>query len=305
MSKIEGVFNILATPFAPDGSVDVPSLRNLVTFQIDKGVHGFTILGVMGEAAKLTVEERRLVVDTVLETVDGQVPVVVGTSHDEVATCIELSNSAVAAGATGVMVAPPFFETPTRDADKVRVFYEEVAASYSGPIVVQDFPPVNNAYMSPEFLAELTEDIPTARHLKLEDPPLLQKISAILGLTDKYLVFGGLGGMFFLEELHRKAAGTMTGFAFTELLIAIYDAMQEGNLEEATRIFDHYLPLIRFENQPGINLTIRKELLHRRGAIAHASPRQPYAPIDNQTHIELTWILQRVGIKDPTQRIAI
>jgi 4-hydroxy-tetrahydrodipicolinate synthase len=303
VSKIAGVFNILATPFDLDGSVDVQSLRNLVTFQIDKGVHGFTILGVMGEAAKLTVEERKLVVDTVLETVDGRVPVVVGTSHNEVGTCIELSNSAVEAGATGVMVAPPFFESPTQDDDKIRMFYEEVAASYSEPIVVQDFPPVNNAYMSPEFLAELAEQIPTARHLKLEDPPLLQKISTILDLTDKYRIFGGLGGMFFLEELNRKAAGTMTGFAFTEILIAIYDAMQQGNLEEASRIFDHYLPLIRFENQPGINLTIRKEILYRRGAIAHASPREPFAQIDDQTHEEITWMHQRVGINDPTQRI--
>lgn len=303
MSSIAGVFNILATPFSPDGSVDIPSLSNLVAFQIDKGVHGFTILGVLGEAAKLTVDERKLVVDTVLETVNGQVPVVVGTSHNDVHTCVELSNSALAAGATGMMIAPPFFEKPTRDDDQIQVFYDKVASAYSGPIVVQDFPPVNNAYMSPEFLAGLADDIPTARHLKLEDPPLLQKISAILALTDKYLIFGGLGGMFFLEELNRKAAGTMTGFAFTEILIAIYDAVKQGNLEEATRVFDHYLPLIRFENQPGINLTIRKEILYRRGAIAHASPREPFAPIDHQTHDEISWMLQRVGIKDPTQRI--
>jgi 4-hydroxy-tetrahydrodipicolinate synthase len=305
MSTIAGVFNILATPFASDGSIDIPSLRNLVSFQMDKGAHGFTILGVMGEAAKLTVEERQLIVDTVIDTVNGQVPVVVGTSHNDVRTCINLSNNALAVGATGVMIAPPYFATPVHDDEQIMAFYEEVAASYSGPIVVQDYPPVNNATMSPQFLARIADNIPNARHLKLEDPPLLEKISAILALTDKYLIFGGLGGMFFLEELHRKAAGTMTGFAFTEILVAIYDAMQQGKLEAATRIFDRYLPLIRFENQPVINLTIRKELLRRRGAIAHAMLREPFAPVDDKTHEEITWMLQRVGISDPTQRVEL
>ncbi|MCI0713392.1 MAG: dihydrodipicolinate synthase family protein [Chloroflexi bacterium] len=305
MSRIAGVFNILATPFSPDGSIDIPSLRNLVSFQIDKGAHGFTILGVMGEAAKLTVEERQLVVETVIDTINGQVPVVVGTSHNDVHTCIDLSNNALAVGATGVMIALPFFATPVHDDDQIMAFYEEVAASYSGPIVVQDYPPVNNAYMSPQFLARIADNIPNARHLKLEDPPLLEKISAILSVTDKYLIFGGLGGMFFLEELRRKAAGTMTGFAFTEILVAIYDAMQHDNLDEATRIFDYYLPLIRFENQPLISLTIRKELLHRRGAIAYAALRQPFAPIDEKTHEEITWMLQRVGIGDAAQRVDV
>ena len=112
---------------------------------------------------------------------------------------------------------------------------------------------------------------PNARHLKLEDPPLMQKISAILAETDKFEIFGGLGGMFLLEELARGASGTMTGFAFTEILVAVYEAFNAGDKARATEIFDQYLPLIRFENQPGINLTIRKLLLHKRGAIAHPS----------------------------------
>jgi 4-hydroxy-tetrahydrodipicolinate synthase len=303
MSRISGVFNILATPFTQDGDIDIESLQNLVRFQLDKGVHGFTILGVMGEAAKLTVDERKRVVDTVISVVDDQVPIVVGTSHNSVHTCIELSNNAIASGATGVMIAPPFFDTRVEDDAQILGFYENVARSYTGPIVVQDFPPVNNVFMSPAFLAKLGEHIPTARHLKLEDPPLLEKITAIREQTDKYLIFGGLGGMFFLEELKRGAAGTMTGFAFTEVLVAVYEAMQRDDVAAATGLFDEYLPLIRFENQPGINLTIRKELLFRRGAIACATPREPFSPIDTTTHDEITWMLQRVGIANPTDNI--
>ncbi|MGB7339742.1 MAG: dihydrodipicolinate synthase family protein [Phototrophicaceae bacterium] len=301
MGKITGIFNILATPFDKNMAVDVPSLQNLVNFQIDKGAFGLTILGVLGEAAKLSVDERKLVLDTVMETVNGRVPIVVGTSHQDLSTCIELSQSAFASGADGVMIAPPRMENPT-DA-QVTALYSAIAEKVSEPIVVQDFPPVNGVIMSPDFLAALAEEIPNARHLKLEDPPLMQKISAIQERTDKYEIFGGLGGMFLLEELKRGAAGTMTGFAFTEILVAVYNTFKSGDIANAERIFDQYLPLIRYENQPQINLTIRKELIRRRGAIAEGSPRKPFNPIDAGTHEELSWLLQRVGIADPTQKI--
>jgi 4-hydroxy-tetrahydrodipicolinate synthase len=300
--QITGVFNILATPFLPDGQIDVESLRRLVGFQIDKGVHGLTILGVLGEAAKLTVDERQQVVAEVLGTVAGRVPVVVGTSHADVAICAQLSNEAVAQGAAGVMIAPPRFPDGATD-DKVLAFYEAVAGRYAHPIVVQDFPPVNDVIMSADLLATLAERIPAARYLKLEDPPLMQKIGAVRARTDKFQVFGGLGGMFFLEELERGADGTMTGFAFSEILLAVFTAHRTGEPAAAAAIFDHYLPLIRFENQPVINLAIRKLLLRRRGAIAWEGLRKPFAPIDAGTEAELERILKRVGISDPTQTV--
>jgi len=300
-AKITGIFNILATPFTADYAVDVESLKNLVEFQIDKGAYGLTILGVLGEAAKLNVDERKLVMETVVETVAGRIAIVVGTSHPETSTCIDLSKAAFAAGAAGVMIAPPRMDNPTDE--KVMALYSEIAEAIDQPIVVQDFPPINGVIMSPDFLTALAEKIPNARHLKLEDPPLMQKIAAIRERTDKYEIFGGLGGMFLLEELNRGASGTMTGFAFTEILVAIFKAFNDGHKAEAEAIFDKYLPLIRYENQPTINLTIRKELLKRRGAIAHATPREPFAPIDAGTHDEISWIFQRVGITDPTQKL--
>ena len=298
---ITGIFNILATPFDALQQVDVASLRHLITFQLDKGAHGLTILGVLGEAAKLSVDERKQVMDTVMETVNGRVPVVVGTSHPDTATCIALSRAAFAAGAAGVMIAPPRLDKPTDEA--VLALYEDIGSAVGHPIVVQDYPVVNNVFMSADLLATLADQNPHVRHLKMEDPPLMTKIRAIRACTNKLAIFGGLGGMFLLEELKAGADGTMTGFAFTEILIAIFDAFRAGNLAEAERIFDHYLPLIRFENQPVINLTIRKELLYRRGAIAHPALRDPFAPIDAGTHDEISWIFDRVGITDPTQKL--
>ncbi len=299
--QITGIFNILATPFDAERRVDIASLRRLVEFQLDKGAHGFTILGVLGEAAKLSVDERRLVMETVMATIAGRVPIVVGTSHQDTATCIALSQAAFNAGASGVMIAPPRMEHPTDDA--VLALYRTIAEAVDGPLVVQDYPVVNNVILSPPLIAALAEQIPAIRHLKMEDPPLMEKISAIRAHTERVAIFGGLGGMYLLEELRRGAAGTMTGFAFTEILIAVYDAFCAGRMAEAERIFDHYLPLIRFENQPLINLTIRKELLYRRGAIACPALRDPFAPIDAGTHDEIGWILARVGISDPTRKL--
>lgn len=304
MSDIIGIFNILATPFKEDYSLDVESLRRLVRFQMSLGVQGLTILGVLGEAAKLTVPERKQVMDTVMETVNGQIPVVVGTSHPELETCIQLSREAQAAGAAGVMIAPPPMPGATDD-DLVN-YYAKIAESCGDlAIVAQDYPKVNDIIMSPDMLAQLADTVDTVRQLKLEDPPLMQKVTAIRQRTDKLTIFGGLGGMFLLEELARGTDGTMTGFAFSEILVAIYEAYSSGERERATLIFDKYLPLIRYENQPEINLPIRKELLRRRGAIDCSTPREPFKPLDEGTHTEIEWMLQRVGIDDPTRTVSI
>ena len=298
---ITGIYNILATPFTAELAVDEASLRRLVEFQLEMGAYGLTILGVLGEAAKMTVDERTRVMEIVLEVVAGRVPVIVGTSHPDTAQRIALSKAAVAAGALGVMIAPP--PMPGCTDDDIIALYAEVAAAMDAPIVVQDFPPVNNVTMPAEMLARLAEQIPNARTLKLEDPPLMEKISAIRAHTDQFAILGGLGGMFLLEELGRGAAGTMTGFAFTEILVAVYQAWQAGDRAQAVSIFDRYLPLIRYENQPVINLTIRKELLYRRGAMATPLLRKPFTPIDVGTHDELTWVLARVGIAEPQKKV--
>ena len=300
MSRLVGIFNILATPFAEDGSLDIPSLHKLVRFQIACGVDGLTILGVLGEAAKLSVSERQQVLEEVVAAVASEIPVVVGTSHPQDETCQLLCQTAAEAGAAAVMVAPPprFAQL---DETSLHEYFSTLVSGLEIPIIVQDFPPVNDLHMSPQFIAQLAENIPSARYLKLEDPPLMRKISAILSKNPDVVIFGGLGGMFLLEELRRGAAGTMTGFAFPEILLAVQRAQRRGDYDHAERIFDQYLPLIRYENQPLINLALRKYLLYLRGAIDFPAPRKPYEPPGEGLEEELNWILRRVGIQDPRE----
>ena len=101
----KGVFTIAVTPFLPDGALDWNSVDRMVDFYIEKGATGLTILGMMGEAGKLTADAAIAIVKRV--TARSTVPIVVGVSAPGFAAMKTLSDAAMDAGAAGVMVAPP------------------------------------------------------------------------------------------------------------------------------------------------------------------------------------------------------
>ncbi|MGE0360808.1 MAG: dihydrodipicolinate synthase family protein [Vicinamibacterales bacterium] len=295
---LQGVFNITPTPFHPDGSLDLESLARLTTFTRDTGVQGMTILGVLGEADKLTDAERDRVIGATLEAAGPAFPICVGTTHAGTDGCIAFSRRAAALGARAVMVAPPRLARSNDAA--LRAHYLAVAEAIDIPVVVQDFPPaVGGITMSPELIAGLAAASPRLVHLKLEDEPSPMKVSQVLAANPAVRVFGGLGGMMFLEELRHGAVGTMTGFAFPEILVAIHRAHAAGDADTAARVFYTYCPLIRFENQPRINLALRKHLYQRRGVIASARARAPFAAVDAATLADLDDLLTRLGLDRP------
>lgn len=285
---MHGVFNILATPFDESGKIDEESLRSLVDFQVKAGAAGLTILGIMGEVSKLAEAERDLVVTTVLSQVEGRIPVVVNATHSGTRVVIDLARRAADAGAAGIMVAPP---SNLRNLDGLADFYRTISQATSLPIVVQDEPVTTGVIMPASFLAGL--GLPM---IKLEEAPVPAKISRILEKRPEARIFGGLGGLYFLHELQRGAVGTMTGFAYTEILVSIYNDFTEGRPEQARDTFYRYLPLISYEGQSGIGLAIRKEILKRRGAIRCADIRMPGLRLDRQGQDEVSRVLQFVGL---------
>lgn len=296
---LTGVYNITPTPFHPDGSIDESSLRSLTTFTRERGVNGMTILGVLGEADKLTEAERDRVIATTIDAAGDGFPICVGTTHAGTDGCIALSRRAQALGAKAVMVAPPKLAR-TNDAAIAR-HYLTVADAIDLPIVVQDFPPaVGGVTMSVELIASLASRAPQCRFLKLEDEPSPMKVSQVRAASPDVRIFGGLGGVMFLEELRHGASGTMTGFAFPEILVEIYRRFTSGDRDGATEVFYRYVPLMRFENQARINLALRKHIYHRRGAIASPHVRAPYTPVDDETLADLTDILTRLGLATAT-----
>ncbi len=292
---LTGIYNITPTPFKADGSLDEPSLRRLTEFTRGTGVNGMTILGVLGEADKLTERERERVTEIVIETAGDRFPICVGTTHAGTDGCIAYSRRAQEQGAKAVMIAPPKLAR-SNDAALER-HYLAVAEAVDVPVVVQDFPPaVGGITMSVELIARLASASPRLSFLKLEDDPAPMKITQILAVSKAVRIFGGLGGMMFLEELRHGAIGTMTGFAFPEILVEIFAKFTRGDRDGATDVFYKYLPIIRFENQPRINLALRKHIYHLRGVIASARVRSPFTPVDSDTLADLDDIIARLGL---------
>jgi 4-hydroxy-tetrahydrodipicolinate synthase len=285
------VYSVLPTPFDASGEFDAESLGRVIELFINDGVSGFTALGVTSEVARLTDAERDRVLDATLAYVNGRVPVVAGTTADGLRTCIDYTRRAKAAGAAFVMISPPRMLKINSDA--VAKHFHEVAAAVDIPIIVQDYPPISGYAMEASLLARIAREVPSARIVKLEDPPTPFKTSRILeqakGLDVK--IYGGLGGVFLFEELLAGAYGAMTGFAFPVILVNIVNLFRAGKLDEAADVFYRHVPLMRFEFQEGIGMAIRKEVLKRRGAIAHASIRPPGGTLDAPTLAALDRVL--------------
>jgi 4-hydroxy-tetrahydrodipicolinate synthase len=294
--KLEGVYSVLPTPFTASGDVDELSLRRVIDLFVGAGVQGVTALGVTGEVARLEDGERRRVLEVVVEQVDGRIGVVAGTTAEGTRTCIHYSRHAKEVGATAVMVSPP--RMPKLNSEAVVRHFTALAEAVDIEIVVQDYPPISGYAMEPSLLARIAKQIPRARTIKLEDPPTPFKTTRILeqaGDTE-VRIFGGLGGVFLLEELIAGATGAMTGFAFPELLVQIVSLYRAGKVDEAADVFYRAVPLMRFEFQEGIGMAIRKEVLHRRGALDSAVTRAPAAQLDGPTRQALdrvmAWVQQ-------------
>jgi 4-hydroxy-tetrahydrodipicolinate synthase len=291
MTAFGGVFSVLPTPFDASGEFDPDSLKRVIDLFLADGVNGFTALGVTSEVARLTDTERDRVIDTVVAHVNGRVPVVVGTTAEGFCPCLEYTKRAKAAGAAAVMISPP--RMPKINSDAVAKHFADVAWNADMPIIVQDYPPISGYAMEPALLARIARDVPAARTIKLEDPPTPFKTTKILQQADglDVKIFGGLGGVFLLEELMAGAAGAMTGFAFPAVLVQVVSLFRAGKIDEAADVFYRKVPLMRFEFQEGIGMAIRKEVLRRRGALASAVIRAPGGQLDETTRLALDRVM--------------
>lgn len=281
-----GVYLIAVTPFSDDGALDLASTDRMVDFYLECGVTGLTVLGIMGEATKLTAEESRLFVRQVLARVAGRVPVVVGASAPGFAPMRELTDSVMSLGAAGVMVAPP---ATLRTDDQIAAYFDMVNETLGPdvPWVLQDHPMATGVQLSTSVILRILNQSPGCVMLKHEDCPGLAKLSALRAASERgevkrvSILTGNGGGLFLPEELLRGADGAMTGFAYPEMMVAVCRAHAAGQLDQAQDIFDAYLPLARYEQQAGIGLAVRKHILAERGVIASAAIRKPGPRLSN------------------------
>lgn len=296
--QAEGVYIISATPFDDRGGIDFDSADRLVDFYLDSGVSGMTILGMMGEAPKLSGEESLQFMRHVLKRVGGRIPVVVGVSNAGLDNLTALSNASMEAGACGVMIAP---NAALNTEDKLYNYYAQVCAALGPdiPICYQDFPLTTAAHISAATFNRMVRDMAQLVMLKHEDWPGLGKLSAVRADAEKtgtrrVSILVGNGGLYLPQELARGADGAMTGFAYPEMLVNVVKRYKAGDVDGAEDLFDAYLPLVRHEQQPGFGLAVRKEVLRRRGVIKSAATRAPGPKLDAAGQAELTRLMERL-----------
>lgn len=293
----KGVYIIAATPFTDDGALDLQSVDRLTDFYLSCGVHGFTLLGMMGEAHKLTSDESIDVVKRVIGRA-GNRQIIVGVSHAGLENVRRLSHEVMVAGAAGVMVAPP---PGLKGDDGIYNYYAQVFAALGPdiPVVYQDYPQTTGIYLPPPVSERLVDDFKQLVMLKHEDAPGLAKLTRVREGERKpgrrrVAILVGNGGLYYPQELRRGADGAMTGFAWPEMLVQVYDLFTAGKVEEAEDLFDIYLPLVRHEVQPAIGLALRKEVLFKRGAIKSPRQRAPGSSLTAADRAELEGMIARL-----------
>jgi len=296
-----GMFVIAATPFAAGGAIDWPSVDTLVDFYLAEGVHGVTLLGVMGEAPKLSDQERLDLVQRVLARVDGRVPVLVGVSDAGLDRLVQFATQCMDAGAAGVMVAG----NRGQDTDEqVHGWFARVLERLGPdiPVCLQDYPPTTGVHVSVDVVNRLIDAHANLVLFKHEDLPGLAKLSRLRagaggGARRRVGILVGNGGLYVPQELARGADGIMTGFAFPGVLAEVWRRFAAGAADRAEDLYDLYLPLLRHEQQIGFGLALRKEVLRRRGAIACAAARAPGPALSSRDVAELERLLARLRAK--------
>ena len=304
--EASGVYPIAPTPFLPDGSVDWDSADRLFEFYHGIGSDGVTVLGIMGEAPKLEPEEAVGLVKRAVAKM-GAKPIIVGVSAPGFAAMRSLARQVMELGAGGVMIAPP---PSLRTDDQIVGYYAQAVEAIGSdiPFVIQDYPLTLSVVMTPAVIRRIIQDNPSCVMLKHEDWPGLEKISALRkfeaeGSLRRVAILTGNGGLFLDFEMERGADGANTGYAFPELLIDVVRAHRAGRRDDAHDIFDAHLPLLRYEQQQGVGLAVRKYVMMKRGILAHDAQRKPGAGLTAAAKAEIDYLLARLARHDPRARV--
>ncbi|MEN0075864.1 MAG: dihydrodipicolinate synthase family protein [Paracraurococcus sp.] len=302
----QGVYVIAPTPFHPDGRIDEASTDRMTEFFLEAGCDGMTILGVMGEAPKLDGAEALEISRRIIRRA-GKAGIIVGVSAPGFAAMRTLAHGVMEAGAAGVMIAPP---NTLRTDDQIVAYYTQAVQAIGAdiPFVLQDYPLLFQVQMTPGVIRRIVQALPSCVMLKHEDWPGLEKISTLRGYQAEgsmrpISILCGNGGLFLDFECERGADGAMTGYAFPDMLVELVRLARAGERDRAHDLFDAHLPLIRYEQQFGVGLAVRKYVLMRRGIIASDAQRAPGGTLGQRAVSEVEYLLTRLARHDPRARL--
>jgi dihydrodipicolinate synthase/N-acetylneuraminate lyase len=285
----------MPTTFDDRGELDLDSQKRCTDFMIDAGSNGLCILANFSEQFVLTDDERTLLIDTILDHVAGRVPVIVTTTHFSSKVCAERSRRAQEAGASLVMIMPPYHGATIRVPERgIFDFFRTVSDAVDIPIMIQDAP-VSGTSLSAPFLARMAKEIANVAYFKIEVPGAASKLRELIELGGSAIEgpWDGEEAITLLPDLDAGATGAMTGGGYPDGIRQIVDAYREGRREEAVEAYNRWLPLINYENRQ-TGLIAAKSLMKEGGVIASEAVRHPLQPLHPQTRAGLIETAQRL-----------
>lgn len=291
-----GVYVIAATPFNDDGSLDLNGARSMLDFYLQRGADGLTVLGVMGEQQKLSMDESVEFVDACARHVNGRVPIIVGAATPWIDNLKSFARRMMDLGAAGIMFAPM---TGLRTDEQSYGFVERVCnALHEVPLCLQDYPQSTGVHLSASLVNRMIDAFTPIVMFKHEDQPGLNKLSALrkhqAGGGRRVSILTGNNAIHLVQELARGADGAMTGFSFAEMVTGVVRLWTEGKHEQAEDLYDAYLPLVRHESQYGLGLAIRKYVLVKCGAFRSEHVRQPGPRLTAEDRAEIDHLIARL-----------
>jgi dihydrodipicolinate synthase/N-acetylneuraminate lyase len=291
-----GVFVIVVTPFDEDGRLDEESLRAVVDFCIEAGVHGLVTPANASEWYALSDAERHRVSRIVVEQAGKRLPVVLSVTAGSQWPAVEMAQAAQDIGADALMAMPPPLKPPHRDG--MFEYYQALSEVARVPIIVQNCHPPLGTPMPPDLLARMVDELPRVDYVKEEAEPcthLMSRVAELVKNRTKFKgIFGGQAGRFFMNEAARGACGTMPACDIPDAHCALWAAFERGDLAETRRLYYRILPLLTMESL--YPMILYKEVLRRRGAIRTAVVRNPsQAPLDEVDHRELDILLEELS----------
>jgi dihydrodipicolinate synthase/N-acetylneuraminate lyase len=294
-ARYKGVFPVVPTTFAEDGTLDLESQKRCVDFMIDAGSNGLCILANFSEQFILSDAEREILTKTVLAHVNGRVPVIVTTTHFSTQVTIDRSVQAQQLGAAMVMVMPPYHGATFRVPEaQIYEYFSRLSDALDIPIMIQDAP-ASGTVLSVPFLARMATEIKQISYFKIETPGAASKLRELIRVGGAAIEgpWDGEEAITLLPDLDAGATGAMTGGSFPDGIRKIVDAYAAGRREEAVALYQQWLPLINYENRQGGILTA-KALMKEGGVIACEAPRHPFPTMHPDT---------RAGLIDTAKRL--
>ena len=278
MATLRGVSPVVPTLFDEGEAVAFDAMEQLICKLIDGGVHALTMFGIGSEYYKLSERERKQILDLLIRVVDGRVPTIVSiTAHSTKQAC-EDAEWAQKAGASAIMILPPFFLKP--DTDSILQHFDKVISCIDVPVVLQYAPNETQLSLPGDTFLRLSERCKRELYVKVECRPTGPLVSYLNKNGLNVLI--GSGGITFYENLERGAQGVMPGCSLYDVFLLIYEAHTNGDREESFRLQNTILPYLTFVDQnTEMFLASEKYFLKLRGLIEETNCRAPRYELDS------------------------